>query len=274
MTSEILGGRFIAIHQAFTETEYGHKLAANIRYERYKPKSVSNERWVELLGADVNNLTHLQLTYGLTRSFIIHQDEVDPSYLSDQERQTLLVAALIHDWGEAMVGDLSWDEKDDSAEAKESAAFDGKLSDFYPEGSDDIKAMIKSARDEIIFNPKSRLGRLFNAIERVGYIRTALRASEHVISGDAPDCKEGLRWIVGDVFGNHIIKALEYANDYPPVHRFLADQVGKINTAFTVVTSDVFANYKPEQRGQEKIDFINARLAWDEWAKSQSADNS
>jgi len=63
------------------------------------------------LGADVNNLTHLTLTYGLARSFVLHQEEADPNFLTNQEKETLLTAALIHDWAEAIVGDLSWMKK-------------------------------------------------------------------------------------------------------------------------------------------------------------------
>ncbi len=69
--TETLRSDFLDIHLSFAETIHGQKLAENVRYERYKPDDVTNQRWVELLGADVNNLTHLTLTYGLTRSLSI-----------------------------------------------------------------------------------------------------------------------------------------------------------------------------------------------------------
>jgi hypothetical protein len=228
---------------------------------------------VKLLGADVNNLTHLTLTYGLARSFVLHQEEADPNFLTNQEKETLLTAALIHDWAEAIVGDLSWDEKTEQAEAEEIAAFKRSLSEFYPEETGDIQQQIQQARDEVIFNPDGRLGRMFNAIERVGYIRTALRASKHVIAGDAQDCEGGLRWIVGDVFGNHIIKTLEYAEDYPPVRMFLSNQLADIDVAFETVNSQVFDNYKPQQRGQERLDFDDAHLVWNDWVQSLAPDS-
>ena len=267
MTSETLNPNFMGIHQSFSETEHGQRLADNVRYERYKPEGVSNERWVEVLGPDVNNLSHLTFTYGLTKSFVHQLEKTDPNCLTDQEKGTLSVASLIHDWAESVVGDLSWDEKCKDAEAEEAAAFDKSLADFYDGESSDIKEQIKLARDEVIYNPESKLGRIFNAIERAGYIRTALRASKHVIKGDAKDCEDGLRWIVGDVFGNHIIKTLEYANDYPPIYQLITDRTDDISDAFSVVNSKVFENYKPNQVYNEIQEYIAATQAWEEWVK-------
>src|SRR3989339_355513 len=65
ITPEIIEDLF----KIFTSTKYGEKLAHNIRYGRYKPQSMSNEEWRNLLGDDVNNLYHALVVYNITKGY-------------------------------------------------------------------------------------------------------------------------------------------------------------------------------------------------------------
>jgi len=256
---------FMELHHAFAATEHGQKLASQVRYDRYKPEDVSNERWVELLGADVNNLTHMPLTYGLTQDMIRQLDLSHPGLLNDGEKDELRVAALIHDWAEALVGDITYSDKTSSDEEEERLQFGSLLSAFEGENAADMSHLIANAADKIVFDPNSKLGQIFNTVERVGYVRTAIRASKHVRSGDAADCEEGLKWLVADVFGNHIEVLLERLGNYMPVYNYLSNQVDDIKKAFQVVTDDVFANYPVEQQGIKRDAFYQAKRAFNLW---------
>lgn len=190
------------IHKAFEKTTFGKSLSENVRYAKYKPEHISNEQWTDLLGADVNNLTHMPLTYGIARAFVKHARVQQPDLLDPQEEEVLLTTALIHDWGEALTGDVSYGDKTDADEISEMAAFEEHLHEFY-NGPD--TALIEAAR-EVVFDhhdQPTKLGEVFNMIEHVGYMRTALRAFD-VLRSDRIDeeTRRGLLWLVTDVLSN------------------------------------------------------------------------
>jgi len=68
--------KFIDLHKAFANTEYGKTMSENARYERYKPKNITLSEWERLLGVDVNNLKHLQLSLNLAKQFIKYSNEM------------------------------------------------------------------------------------------------------------------------------------------------------------------------------------------------------
>lgn len=257
--------RLIEIHEKFEQTDFGKTLAGRVRYERYKPLDVSNERWVELLGADVNNLTHLTLTYGLAQDFIRSAQVLQPDFLTSEDEQLLQVAALIHDWAESIVGDISFGDKTANDELEEQTAFEANLASFY----DGDITLINRARTEIVFDHtgKNKLGQVFNAIERVGYLRTALRAGGHVVRGDAMDCDDGLRWLVADVLSQQPKPLAAYAETFQPVKQYLANQHDQISLMFEIVTenSDIFDNYPPEQREAKRRQFSESYEAWQQY---------
>jgi hypothetical protein len=262
-----------AIHQAFAETEEGAKIAADVRYERYKPAEVSNQRWEELLGADVNMLTHMPLTYGLTRSMIRHLREDRPGYLTPHEEVVEQVAALIHDRGEAFTtkGDITFSDKTDEDHTEEMAQLKTYLENSYFEDEGDAKTLIMEAL-EVVKNPNTKLGQVFNTVERIGYVRTALRAAEHIHNGTAPDCEDGLRWIVADVFGNQLKVLLSRIPEHPPIRTYLENQARAITGAFMTAKTETFANY-PEHQQQPKVDAFNAAYReWYQWRLASTDD--
>ncbi len=164
--------KFDQIYRDFSETEYGETLAGNIRYGRYKPESVTNEEWELLLGPDVNNLKHLHLTYELTRQFVRDLKET----LTDQEKEDLLLTAIVHDWAEAIVGDHTYDLKTADIETQELVEIKKMTAGMYGEDNESLVQRIHIVTDTILKDTDSKLGKMFNAVERVGYLRTALRA--------------------------------------------------------------------------------------------------
>lgn len=232
-----------AIHEAFAQTPYGAQLAGQVRYERYKPLTVTNEEWVTLLGADVNNLTHMPLTYGLAKDFVRVMDAEDPGALSEHDKVLLCVAALTHDWGEAVIGDITYSNKTEQDEVEEQSAFSEHLAGFCVGQSGVLIELVEQAADEVVFNKETRLAGMFNAIERVGYMRTALRAAGKAQIDQLPEANTGLRWLVADVFSNHPAVLTEVAEDFPPVRQYLLAQEGRITEAFEGIKPDIFVNY-------------------------------
>ncbi len=250
----------LEIHTSFASTEFGKILAGRIRYEKYRPDGVTNDRWRELLGADVNNLSHLTLTYGLTRSFVRRLRTSQAELLNPHEETVLQTAALIHDWAEAIVGDVSFGDKTTDDDAVERASFEANLAKFY---SGNATELIDEARQDIIFDHTSKLGKMFNAIERVGYLRTALRASAYLESGTAPGFENSFLWITADVLSNQIPALVTYAVDYTPVSEYLVHQEPLVSNAFDRVNDSpsVFENYRETQL-TKLAQFDQAEAVW------------
>jgi hypothetical protein len=263
----------MTIHYAFAETEEGEKLASRIRYEKYKPAEVSNERWLELFGADVNNLDHMLLTRGLTRSIVRRLKQDRPGYLAPREEDVLEVAALIHDRGEASTkkGDVSYSDKTDEDNAEEMIQLAALLDRHHSEDLSDVKTLITDALD-VVRDTETKLGLVFNTVERIGYMRTALRAAEHIKNGTAPDCEEGLRWIVADVFGNQLKELINRIPEHPPVGTYLNNQAPSIWEAFKVVEPQTFTNYGSEQQEPKEEAFEAACREWRQWRIASTDD--
>jgi hypothetical protein len=259
------------IHESFSATEYGARLAGQIRFGLYKPEDVDNERWRKLLGSDVNNLSHMQLTHGLTRSYLSHLNEAQPAFLNPEEYRQLEVAALIHDWAESIVGDIPYSYKTDDDELEEKAHFINNLGNFYTDDDQEIVGLIHESVHNIIFDRDGKLGKVFNSIESIGYVRTALRAFEHIKGQSAPDCHDKFRQLVADVLGNQTMKLINYSFEYAPVDLFLRAESRRISEAFTVA-DDSFANFGPEMAPQKIDQFIEAEIVWCSWVKSISSE--
>jgi hypothetical protein len=269
--SQELAPDIAGIHSAFAETEYGRRAAESIRYERYNLEGSSHEEWVALLGPDVNGLTHGPLTRQLAKSFIRHSQYLQPGLLNDSEEMLLEVTAIAHDWGEAIkgIGDTTYSDNTDEKKNKEKAELLANLDSFYEGGTDDVRELILTGIQEVAFNSggNEKLARVFNAIERVGYVRTALRAAEVINSGQYPEHDAGLRWLIADVFANQIAKLDEYAGDYAVVDLYLINQHHVISEAFKMIGYEEFLNYENEtQRSQKIKEFCDAQGVWFERA--------
>lgn len=259
--TELRHSDFIDIYNDFADTPYGADLAGDIRYAKYNLTGMLPEQWAELLGPDVNNLAHMRVTYQLTQSFVRYSQAHQPGLLAPGDAAQLLVAAISHDQGEALIGDISYGDKTAADAVHEQQQFAEHASEFVPTASAMLKNYLARARDEIIFDHTSRLGRIFNAIERIGYLRTALRASETLRNEPSSEVAPGLRWLVADVLSNQITSLLAYGEDYAAVDSYLTSQSTAISEAFKLVTAADFEHYA-EQREFKLSQFAVAEQAW------------
>jgi hypothetical protein len=267
---------FESIQEKFSSSPYGPSLAGIIRYDRYRSLLASKEEWGDWLGADVNGLKHGHLTYMLTRSFLT--DCAQPpscwgkkvpseAQFSFEEQEILLLAGLCHDWGEAISGDVSYALKttaDKEAELKAQAEIIGKL--FLNDQSQIFLAKLNQAF-EITNNCDSKLGRAFNAIERLGYLRTGLLAQKRGKRAETEgkiELSQNLQWLAVDVLINQTPALLKYAAFYPPVLKYLTDMRSLISAAFKEAADSAFENYG-EEKESKKARLEEAKEGWFEF---------
>ena len=264
---------FSEINRDFSSTEYGHQLASNVRYDRYKPSNMSNPEWEHLLGVDVNNLKHLRLTYGLARQFIKYSIDLPISseesnnneeQLTPKEQEDILLASIVHDWAEAVVGDHSYDLKTLKEEDVEFEELKNLTDSIYKKNNKELLNRINYVTDTIIKDPNSKLGKIFNAVERIGYLRTSLRSWEK--SKDASgDLKTNLEWLTNNVFLNQISKLIQYSEIYPAVGLYLKENKELINDAFNNLSDNIFSKYSSNEIVEKTKQFKMAQKGWQEY---------
>jgi hypothetical protein len=238
--------KILNIFRAFSHTQYGVKLASSIRYERYNLAGMPSEKWIKTLGVDVDNLWHMMLTYELARAFIGESRLYDPQFLSQPEEELVLIAAIIHDQGEAIVGDISYGDKNENDETTEALVLVDQQKTITKNLDSHTAELIQTAIKQIVFCPvtDNKLALVFNAIERVGYLRTGMRAYSHLAEGNTHS--EGLRWLVYDVTTNHVGTLTEYAKTLPVVEKFLTKYVSTITDMLQIDSQSIIARYSDQ----------------------------
>lgn len=275
---------FDQIHRGFSGTDYGKRLSGRTRYDRYKPEGLSNEEWVSLLGADVNNLEHMRLTYGMTRQFIKYNEEPlatwagsvpEEARLTQHEKEDLLLAATIHDWGEAVVGDKMFDLKQATDDTREMEVLHEMTQGLYGEEENaEFLGRIETILRDVLQNKQSKLGKAFNAVERVGYLRTGLLAWDRSksLGGDQQELVTGLNWLTNNVLLNQIPTLLDYAKLYPAVDTFLKENNERISSAFNSLPEAVFNKYDANEAESKRTAFETAKRRWNEAMATQAVE--
>jgi 5'-deoxynucleotidase YfbR-like HD superfamily hydrolase len=266
--------RFTEIHEKFAQSHFGKHLDDQLRWLRFKPEAISREAWIGApLGADMNNLKHMPLIAGLAKSFLKHQEP--GKELNRTDSQIMVLASEVHDWGESITDDKSFDQKSVVEDEEEAhmmlfllkRILGGKIS------NETLMKVYSTVKDR-----DSRLGQIFNAIERVGYMRSGLNAwtasnkpQGEVMRNLSPELeselRESLQWLASNVAGNQVGKLLEYAEIYRPVGVYLELVRDRISDVFTGMPVLVFEKYSTEgEKENEQIvqvqKFLKAHKAW------------
>ena len=257
MISEVLGEDIEGV-----VSRYEEELSSVIRYARYMAGETTSE-WEKLLGPTVALKTHGGVTARIVEEFI-NYDDGRGLELSREEGMLMIITGHVHDWGEVIidhqgVGDVSYDQKDDGDVEIERLMFQILLETIDSEPS---RELINRAY-EISIDKELRLGRIFNAVERVGFMRTTLRAYEG-IEGQRINNWKGL---VGNTLSNQIKVLCKYANDYPYVLYLLEENTSAISVMFREVLS---ASVPNDATGKESYDISKLRenyIAWKEWVE-------
>jgi len=251
---------YAAIHTHFSATPHGVALANAVRYERYKPEDTDNREWTKRLGPDVNNLGHMWETLSLAARFIEATDALAPHTYTSEQKDLLLTAAVTHDWAEAVVGDITYSQKTTADAQKEDAAFANMLDDY----NGPARTTIARACAEIIFNDdfKQPLPAAFNAVERIGYMQTALRAMHSTVHDQSttPELRVGMHWLAADVVKNQISPLMAYAAWQPATKQYLHTNTWRIDQ--TVAHADTYGFHPDDDATVSAQAYANARACW------------
>jgi len=264
------------LHDTYAQSPAGEYLSQRARYDAYRPVNTSVEEWQDLLGADVNNLDHMLVTVQVASTFLrLSRMQETPNTLapfSIEDENDLLLAAAIHDWGEGVEGceDITWRKKSKDDDLREKVAIKEiikEVSTSFSGGDRDeeleVRSQLERVVDEIVFNNESRLGRAFDAIERVGYLRTAVRSWREQANVENPDMKDALQWISADVLALHTIPLLSHSQDHFPVLTMLAQNEPYITDAFASMPDSIFEMYDEDEREKMREKFNTSRSAWE-----------
>lgn len=261
------------IHDAFAVSAHGERLGRCVRYDSYRPGHVSHEAWESLLGVDVNNLQHMSLVEHMTGGFVRasrarveNGERVDARAIFSPDDEGLLrLAAIIHDWGESVVGDITYRKKSAEHERLEHMALSdliaGQASEHGMSAPDSrvLAERMQHARIHILKDSSSRLGMAFNAIERTGYMRTAMRAWDvcDYVSDDV--VRDSLQWITTDVLAGSTRTLLEYSEIYPHTQIYMEMYRSRIQDAFSKMPDSIFDMYEIENRDVQRDKFNSSR---------------
>lgn len=158
------------------EQTFADQLTSKIRYNRFRTDETIEE-WVEILGPDVLFLTHPVESARITHDLAATEEAYGKPFGAKLKNQ-LYTAPWIHDFGEIMIGnegigDISFDKKTDDHEHEEIKIF-RKVMDALADPSD--SQTLNDVYATIVMDRHSPLGQAFNAVERIGYLETAVRA--------------------------------------------------------------------------------------------------
>ncbi len=231
---------FGAVHERYAKSPYGQKLEQDVRFRWFKAESVSNSDWEDLLGSDVNNLRHLNQSYGLARRFIMRnhnpgisdRGSVSPDALfTPKEQQLFLFTAIAHDWAEAEVGDIQFGTKSETDAESENMILRRIIGEMLPDVDPTESQLLGDQVVGILDDTSSKLGKAFHVVERLGYLRTGLTAwkKSQEMAGDE---QHGLQLLTLNVTGRHVPHLLSYKETYPAVGSFFTSLAPRLEEVF------------------------------------------
>jgi len=213
----------------FRESQYGQNLKTKIRFGIYKPAEMANEEYTKILGVDTNNLNHMPLCRGIASAFCKNNE-----YLPIHT-EVLKDANLLHDIGEAFSKDEIKGFKTKEGEKKEIAGYQFILDKFAKEKNIHLQDYnyLKYLADNVIYNTNTLIGRAFNTIERIGYLRTGLTAFDK--SQDTSydqKFRANLEWLTLNVVYQEITPLIIRTHGYPAVGNYLQENKKRISNVF------------------------------------------
>lgn len=215
------------IYELFADSPYGEVLRQRVRYGAYKPGELSNGEWVKILGPDVNNLEHLKTSLAVAQDFVYRARDPHPEWRPGAEKikfargeeELLCLTAIIHDWGEAVVGDILWHRKTSDIDAeKEFAALNRIIEELCrPRYEKLLMEKIYLAADIAFLKGDSVLNQAFNAIEHIGYANNVFRAWKERLNHNGL-VLQVLSGIAKKLTGDHLATWQRYSKLYPATH--------------------------------------------------------
>jgi hypothetical protein len=240
---------------------FNDQLTTHVRYARFQTDE-SAEEWAMLLGPDVIPRTHVEVTAQIAQELVDAYERHDKP-LAQKNKQLLITAAWVHDWGELIldedsIGDISFDQKTADHEQIEIAIFDRAISEL---ADGEEKELLRRAYHEVVVHTGSHLSVLLNIVERVGYLRTCIRTFE----GRSGKRITNWRGMVGNILANQIIPLLAYALDHPFVDQELTKHAATIDAMFA---ETLHHDIPPDHDNNPSFDSDKLLRAYQAWSSS------
>ena len=250
--------RFGDIYNLFSKTGYGMILSQRIRWSIYKPQEMSHTAWEQLIGPDANNLKHLLVSYRLTQLFLLKQKEY-----SKKEQELLLFTAIVHDWGEPVVGDTMRYVKTARDDKKELEVLVKIMKDvFYGK----LNRRLEKAVLSILSNKTTKLGEAFRVIEVIGYFKTVFLAWQKAKKKTGRITRQ-LRWLTSNVLHADMDFLVEKASKYRFISDFLDENRPLITEAFESMPDLVFSMHPLKKQAFYYRKFQSTKKSWRDYNK-------
>ncbi|MCW1948869.1 MAG: hypothetical protein KIH89_000235 [Candidatus Shapirobacteria bacterium] len=255
---------FSEIHQGFTKTPPGQRLSQNTRWGRFQPEHVSNKEWINHLGVDANNLEHCRLTYGLAVWFINQQNQSTyPTKFNQEEQSILKLTALTHDWPEGITekGDVNYEAKTEQDEENELSVIVSAITSIIGQSyeANELSHQVRNC----LKNTSSGLGKAFNCIEAIGYLRTALLVLPKSTTTTDDRLSQQFQMLTGNVLYNSVPRLITYSEEFYPAKKFLSDRKSMITQGFSLPDTS-FDGYG-DQKTEKLKHFAAAKAIWQKW---------
>jgi hypothetical protein len=226
------------IQQSLRDSYIGFRLKyQQVRWGRYRTwldpiegndisDNITQYEWQSplLIGRDANNLEHCFLMSEETDLFIRAQKNSNsPVQLNPEEEKLLRITAPNHDIGEGVTkkGDISYEFKTAEDEKEELSALEKAICDEILGNGPQARKITQEI--SFILSPEgiktTKVGKMFNTIEKIGYFNTAIRtwqkANESIKRNRL--LPTYFQIITNNVFLNSLISLTESSNIYPRV---------------------------------------------------------
>lgn len=259
--SELGRKQALEANARFCSSEHGLSLAGTPRWDMQRPPHITHEEWLSILGRDADNLQHMKLSYDITNLFI-HYDDGSLN-IDSEEKDLLRLAAISHDWGKSINpengngGDISYELKTSQQADEELEMYRQVFATILGDVDVKTKFIIESTASK----KDTKLGLIFDAIERLGYLRTAKIAFDKSKETDDMVLKSHLEWLTAGTLSNQMITLMEYSADYTPVRKYLEFMTPFIDEAYASLDPQVFKHHNQPQIEKRNI-YNQSKVAW------------
>ncbi len=249
------------IYKALLQTKAAQSLRETTRYQPFRHSDESPAYWRKVLGPSGITLSHLKQVYMLTRKLLQHEVRVHPRRFSRADQEMLLIAALVHDFGEAIldeqsVGDIPAPLKGAEHDRREKKVFRQVLALLALKAP--LKKKIWTSYLNACHNKKPHLHQFFHLIEHIDYLDTGIRVYENTKKRRLP-IRRGAH-LIGQILTFSIPLLVNYSkNLYPSTHAFLRKRQRTISSMFHETKSEYL---RAEKKRIVISGFESAYEAW------------
>lgn len=220
-----------------------------------------------MLGPSSITYSHMKHVYNLTKRALLHEQKVSHKLFSRAEQETLLLASLCHDFGEAIldknsVGDIPAPKKIAQDEKIEQRVFKQVLKSL--ELNPKLKAKMWKSYYEVCHNKNSRLYKFFHLIEHIDYMDTGLKVFKNLSTGKSR-LKRG-KHLIGQILTFSIPLLVDSEkNNHHSTRHFVRSKKAKIHEMFKYC----IVEYRRAERLNRVILGIDVALVtWQEYLKT------